>query len=727
MHGLLLSPESNRVQAGGMRFSLIMLALLWLSPVCRAGRLEVYHTGAAEDAQARPQTGLLLAGGGGDVDAAMQWLLRKASGGDVVVLRASGGDGYNDYLYRQPGVALNSVRSLVFHSRESALDERAAAWIRRAELIFIAGGDQSRYVRFWRDTPVQQAIQAHILAGKPIGGTSAGLAILGEHAYAALHDGDLTSELALADPGHEWITLVSDFLAVPQLRGILTDSHFSERDRLGRLLVMLGHLGAAHGGVAGLGVDERTALCIEADGAAQVMSADGGGVSLMELEPPGAEGIPPRSARVVVLGPDSRFNVRTRAFMDPVRELIVAAESGRLERFPAPAAPRGSLVIVGGALRASNDAVHEDLIRLGRLREGGRIGIIPAASGNPARSAARFGESLARRGIPAGQIVCLPLAVVDDASTPGVDESEWRHNAADPALADAVLGLDAVWFTGGDQSRITGLCFDADGQPQPLLQALTAVYRRGGLIGGTSAGAAIQSAVMILGGSSPGALRHGVADAYTSMEDQESGPLVLGRGLGFFPHGMIDQHFDRKARLGRLVVALLARPQAATHGFGIDEDTALVYDALAATAVVRGPGTVTLVDVASATQSDRRIEGVRLSVLGEGDRLEWPGPRVQVNPARKPTTGNEYLAIAAPRASGILDPYGGRLHDILGYLLADNRSADQVVSILHYPDGATRSLTFRKDARTRGFWATLDGEMDSYSVINAVLEIELMD
>ena len=88
--------------------------------------------------------------------------------------------------------------------------------IRHAEAVFIAGGNQARYVNFWKGTPVEDAINANIASGKPIGGTSAGLAVLGEFAYGCLKDKDDDNDLASTDvlpnPYHERVTLVRDFL-----------------------------------------------------------------------------------------------------------------------------------------------------------------------------------------------------------------------------------------------------------------------------------------------------------------------------------------------------------------------------------------------------------------------------------------------------------------------------------------------------------------------------------
>ena len=101
-----------------------------------------------------------MMGGGADLDEAFRWLCRKANGGDFLILRARGDDDYNSYVN---GLCkLNSVATLIIPDRNAAQDPAVADIIRHAEAVFIAGGDQSRYVNFWQGTPVQDAINANI-------------------------------------------------------------------------------------------------------------------------------------------------------------------------------------------------------------------------------------------------------------------------------------------------------------------------------------------------------------------------------------------------------------------------------------------------------------------------------------------------------------------------------------------------------------------------------------
>ncbi|MGB5132965.1 MAG: cyanophycinase [Steroidobacteraceae bacterium] len=198
-----------------------------------------YLTGNPADV-VRPTSGLwVLQGGGDDVDENYVRMGASGGGGDFVVLRASGADEYNAYIFAL--CHCDSVETIVFDGREAASDSYVIETIRNAEALFIAGGDQDRYVRFWQGTPVQDAINHVAAKPAPIGGTSAGMAILGEFVYSAMHE-SLTSAVALADPYAEDVTLARNFLSLPRLAGILTDQHLQERDRIGRTVALLARL-----------------------------------------------------------------------------------------------------------------------------------------------------------------------------------------------------------------------------------------------------------------------------------------------------------------------------------------------------------------------------------------------------------------------------------------------------------------------------------------------------
>ncbi|MCK7468536.1 MAG: cyanophycinase [Desulfosudis oleivorans] len=227
-----------------------------------------YSVGNSGDLSTAYSPGLVLMGGGTDVDAAFSWLIQKAEG-DFVVIRASGSDAYNSYIYSLGQI--DSVETLVVDKRSGADAPFVADKIRKADALFIAGGNQADYIRIWNGTALQEALEDSIRRGVPLGGTSAGLAVLGEFVYSAFR-GTVYSNEALADPYDHRVTLARDFLSVPLLSGVITDSHFVSSDRMGRLVVFLARI--VKDGWApqakGIGVDERTALLVEPDGTASL-------------------------------------------------------------------------------------------------------------------------------------------------------------------------------------------------------------------------------------------------------------------------------------------------------------------------------------------------------------------------------------------------------------------------------------------------------------------------
>jgi cyanophycinase len=260
------------------------------NPALTADPYKYFHIGNKEDVQPKTVAGIAMMGGGSDLDEVFRWLCNKGNGGDFLILRARGDDDYNPYV---AGLCkANSVATLIIPNREAAMQPAVAEIIRKAEVVFIAGGDQSNYVRGWQGTQVQKAINENIAEGKPIGGTSAGLAVLGEFVYGCMKDKpddkDLASTDVLPNPYFERVTLVRDFLTVPHLENLITDSHFAGRDRMGRSLGFLARLmkdgwSASPREVA---IDEKSAVLVEADGKAKVVGTGKGAYFMRPMQAP---------------------------------------------------------------------------------------------------------------------------------------------------------------------------------------------------------------------------------------------------------------------------------------------------------------------------------------------------------------------------------------------------------------------------------------------------------
>ncbi len=211
-------------------------------------------------------------GGSREDDNAMRWFLERADGGDVLVLRTSGSDGYNDYFFDELGITVNSVETIVFENGDAANDVHIHEAIQKAEAIWFAGGNQATYVDYWRGTPVDSLIREAVSNRKiVIGGTSAGMAILGGHYFSAIN-GTIRSTAALANPFDERVTIESSrFLDLPFLEDVVTDTHYDDPDRRGRHLVFMARM--RNGGLTdplGIACDERTAVCVDPSGLARI-------------------------------------------------------------------------------------------------------------------------------------------------------------------------------------------------------------------------------------------------------------------------------------------------------------------------------------------------------------------------------------------------------------------------------------------------------------------------
>ena len=250
----------------------IFLLMCFLMPVgSYTQSFIIYHTGSQMETITSPLGGTCMMGGRRENNEAMKWFLNRADGGDVVVLRASGSDGYNDYFYDELGVKVNSVTSIVFKNRKASFNDTIIDILQKAEAVWMAGGNQWKYVQFWRNSPVDSILNDHITNKNiAIGGTSAGMAVLGS-IYFAASEGTVTSEECLSDPNNAKITIdTSPFLDVPFMNNVITDTHYDERNRQGRHAVFIAHSISRYGiNARGIACDEYTSLCIDNHGIAR--------------------------------------------------------------------------------------------------------------------------------------------------------------------------------------------------------------------------------------------------------------------------------------------------------------------------------------------------------------------------------------------------------------------------------------------------------------------------
>lgn len=232
-----------------------------------------------------PQAAILLIGGAegekSGEDAATRWFLKHAKGGRYLSLRVGRIGGQADWIWKNYGDFVYSAAELSINSRDAANHPDVEDYIREADALFIAGGDQNLYQELWEGTKTEDAIN-YLINDKqiPVAGTSAGMAILGDYYYAPDHQGILSSEI-LDDPFHYNTETIhrSNFIRIHYLQRVLTDTHLDRMNRqnpetrYGRVLGLLArvvHDNENHLSHYAIGLDEGAFIAINAKGIAKV-------------------------------------------------------------------------------------------------------------------------------------------------------------------------------------------------------------------------------------------------------------------------------------------------------------------------------------------------------------------------------------------------------------------------------------------------------------------------
>jgi cyanophycinase-like exopeptidase len=242
-----------------------------------------YTAGNTGDVGPATVYGLALVGGGGRCNEAYRWLIQRSGGGDFVFLTTTDYSDQEDdrfFADMQQLAAVDSITTLTITSRAKADAAEVETTVRNAELLFIDGGDQTEYYGLWKGTRLQNAVQ-YLLGTKkvPVGGTSAGMAVLFGLAYIPFDQG-VTSAEALGDPFHGHMNSIKqDFFTTPFLATTLGDTHWSERNRCGRTIAFLARIItdglAPMPSARAIACDERTAVCIDGNGWAVVFGNSG--------------------------------------------------------------------------------------------------------------------------------------------------------------------------------------------------------------------------------------------------------------------------------------------------------------------------------------------------------------------------------------------------------------------------------------------------------------------
>lgn len=333
----------------------------------------------------------------------------------------------------------------------------------------------------------------------------------------------------------------------------------------------------------------------------------------------------------------------------------------------------GHLVVIGGGIKEDNAGVWNDFVTAAGKQPS--FVVVPTASQD---RPAGIKSNISRIGKYA----------------PGAPASGLADDNGPEALA-SINSATALFFTGGDQSRITRR-FRPDGQDTPERAAMFALLARDGVIAGTSAGAAMMSDPMFTGGASETALgakperRQRDPDDDTVI-DENPGPRTAP-GMGFFPYGMTDSHFFSRGRVGRLVAALEANK--VRRGFGVADNRALGVDLSTGLLTAFGENCALVVNVADLQRSGLSRKSVRITLLSDGDVYDTSTDRVT------PGHGRTLTAVIIPDRSPAYD--AARIPDAWrrdGVIAAIQQCADG--------DGTARAqsaafdLRYRCDDRTR--------------------------
>ena len=257
--------------------------------------------------------------------------------------------------------------------------------------------------------------------------------------------------------------------------------------------------------------------------------------------------------------------------------------------------PKGYLFIIGGGDRS--EELMKNFAALAQRSAHKKTAIFPMASGSPDESGQSMKDELSGLGLPDVEFYILT-----------------REQAQRPESASLLDGVGSVYFTGGDQSRLTAALVGT-----PVHKRLMEIYREGGIIGGTSAGAAVMSGLMITGNE-----KRTLEEGEEAFEKILSDNIEVVPGFGFVESAIIDQHFVARKRHNRLISLVLEHPSIL--GIGIDESTAIVLNP-DGTFEVLGDRNVIVYDAGEAridVQASGRLRAfnIRMHVLKSGDKFD---------------------------------------------------------------------------------------------------------
>jgi cyanophycinase len=279
----------------------------------------------------------------------------------------------------------------------------------------------------------------------------------------------------------------------------------------------------------------------------------------------------------------------------------------------------GTLIIIGGGERDGDRVILQEVAKHAGT---GKLVVATVATEKPEETWEEYRQIFRELGVRRIEHLDVRL----------------REQAKEKDRVETVKGAAVVFFTGGDQLKITSQLGDS-----PVYQTVEEIYANGGTIAGTSAGASVMSETMLISGD--------------GEESHQVGKLLgMAPGLGLIQGVVIDQHFAQRGRLGRLLGAVAQNPRQL--GLGLDENTAIVvhdqesFDVIGAGAVYVLDGSHSSYSNLGESEQEREktmsVFDVQLHVLSEGNRFNLQERRPEVPPKPEDQVGEEVAEIPEP-------------------------------------------------------------------------------
>ncbi|XP_018019128.1 cyanophycinase [Hyalella azteca] len=384
----------------------------------------------------------------------------------------------------------------------------------------------------------------------------------------------------------------------------------------------------------------------------------------------------------------------------------------------------GNVMLVGGGLTDENAAVWSRFIELAGGQGVARVGVITTASATPEDSATYYQDMFLAYG--AASVDYIPI-------------TERSHNANDAAVADLVASQTGLFMGGGDQARILAGWVNADGSDTASLSALRGVLAAGGIVGGTSAGAACQgTGPMIDGGLSYNAVAYGAYAGGYNPDYPDDLCYIEDGGLGLVRGYVVDTHFSQRGREARLIELLLdtkTSDPSTQVAIGVDEDTGVLIAEDGTAEILGSAGGAMVVSVAAAVKDPAaphtRTAGVRVSYFTEGDVFNLYDDSVVFPNWKTSITGNEQY-IDATSSNNIFSSPNKLIREYGVFRDVAHRLWDSKVNTVtsySYETGPTFSVTMKKEGGSAvvGDSPTLSTRVVSYLNMEVGIDYTILE